>query len=271
MTETQRLEPSNRQYFRPDQVAEMQDEEKRIKATLNGPPHIQASIQDPGHMVRDLKRIARQLEEQAPRPYQMEERDRAVAREQELRDGWLLGMPTQSEMRRNAAGCVDKHRAWTERTNHDVQEWKNIRRRMHATGMIDGPVDARDISNVEMYRPYGGAQEMNLDNPQIEGLIMHVPLAGPTVGKPFTDEKIALLKELAPDLVDKLAVMDAEDRAAIMAILDKPKFVEGPYKTIKREGERWWDVFNGDVRANQIGLSQEDAETLASQKNSEGV
>lgn len=270
MTETARLEPSDRQYYRPDQVAEMQDEEKRITATLNGPPHVQSSIQDPGHMVKDLRRIRRQLEEQAPRPYDVADRDRAVAKEQELREKWLEGMPTHSEMRRNPAGAVDKHRSWDFRTKDFVLEWKNVCRRLHASGMIDGPADARDISNVEMYRPWGGAQEMNLDNPQIDGLVMHMPPGGPTVAKPFTKEKVDQLRELAPDLVDKLAVMDGDQRAAVMAILEsKPPSVEGSYKAVKREGARWWDVSKGDVRANEIGLSQEDAEALATQKNGE--
>jgi hypothetical protein len=76
------------------QVQEANEEKSRLEETLNAPPHIGAQIQNRGDMVRQLRTISRQLDTQMPRAYESDQRDAAVAREKELREKWLAGMPT---------------------------------------------------------------------------------------------------------------------------------------------------------------------------------
>ena len=207
---------STTQLMRQDQVQGQTAEGKRITDMLNDPrPHVQAQVQERGQAINNLQRINKTIQDQMPRAYGPTEIDAAISREGQLREKWMAGMPTDSEMRRNPAGAVDKHRAWEARAKLDVLEWKNIRRRLLAGGNIDAPSDSRDIANIEMFRPVGGAQEMNLHNAQIDGKIMHYPRQGPVVGKPFSDDEISVLREYSPETVSLLCVADTETRDLI--------------------------------------------------------
>jgi hypothetical protein len=208
---------STTQLMRQDQVEGQAAEGKRISEMLNDPrPHVQSQIQERGAALSNLKRINKTIEDQMPRGYGPAEVDAAISREAQLREDWTTGMPTESEMRRNPAGAVDKHRAWEARHKLNILEWKNIRRRLLAGGNIDAPIDARDIANIEMFRPAPGAVgEMNMHNEQISGAITHYPPQGPAVGKPFSDDEIKVLKEYSPDTVKMLCVADAETRDLI--------------------------------------------------------
>jgi hypothetical protein len=207
---------STTQLMRQDQIEGHAAEGRRIADMLNDPrPHVQSQVQDRGHAISNLKRINKAIEDQMPRSYEPHEMDIAIKRESELRKNWLQGMPTSSEMRRNPAGAVDKHRAWEARSKLDVLEWKNIRRRLLAGGNIDAPIDAKDVSNIEMFRPVGGPQEMNLHNAQIDGRDFHYPPQGPAIGKPFSDDEINVLHEYSPETVRLLCVADSETRDLI--------------------------------------------------------
>ena len=131
------FQESTNSLFRPHQVEQTKDEIKRLEGTLNAPPHIAAQIQDRGEMTRQLRSLRRNLDQQAPKPYEISEKDSAVARSEQLKAEILEGMPTQAEMRRNPAGAVDKHRKWEKHNKLKILEWKNIQLRRHAGGDLD--------------------------------------------------------------------------------------------------------------------------------------
>jgi len=203
--------------LRPDQTHEIREEADRIDAMLKAPPHISGQIQDRGQAIRTLRTLNQQLEVGEPREYQPTQMDTMIAREKELREKFVAGMPSQKTMRTNPAGAVDKHRRWEAANKEDILEWKNIRRRLHASGAIDAPIDATDISNIEMYRPTEDG--LNQDNRQIETKDFYIP-HNPQPVTVMDDEKMDVLREYEPGLLDKLALMDPEQRAMVGQLLD---------------------------------------------------
>jgi len=161
--------------LRPRQVAGIQEEVRRLDHMLKQPPHVLEHVDVPAAM-RQLKAQKVQLDECTPRPFVPEERDAAVKEEVELREQIRGGMCTQEEMRRNPAGAVDKHRSWERRAKPLIKRWKNNRLRQHATEMLgDLPADATDVANIEIFRPSGGAQQLNMDHAQIPGKSFYLP------------------------------------------------------------------------------------------------
>lgn len=196
----------------PHQEIEMTEELRRLEIMVDPklPPHIASQIQDRGEIRRQLKRLSHNIENQTPRPYEGEVLDKAIKREEELREQWTQGMPTQAEMRRNPAGAVDKHQAWERRNKQAVLEWKNIRRRMRASGIGTG--SGFDEANIERYRPAGGSQELNLDNAQIPGKAIHIPPNVEIRNVMSDDEREALNAQIA-ELQRQIDEVKAESSA----------------------------------------------------------
>lgn len=186
----ERLEP----YLRPNQVDDLLEERKGIEKTLNAPAYAQSAIADRGAMMRHHRHITHQLTHDSPKPYVEDERDVAVKRVADLEEKIQVGMPTHAEMRRNPHGAVDKHRLWEERNLNRILEWKNVRLRMHASGMIDGPSDARDIANIETMRPTYSPQELAMRGEQIPGKVMSMPRGKIASRNHMSDEDRAALK-----------------------------------------------------------------------------
>lgn len=161
--------------LRPNQVEEMLEDQRNIEATMRAPAHVSSQITDRAAMRRQMQHIKTQLHENAPEPYVGEECDLARVRLAELEEKITAGMPTQAEMRRNPSGAVDKHRGWERRHKMDVLEWKNIRLRMHAAGMLDEIPDAQDVANIERLRPRSSSQELNMHGEQIPGKMIMLP------------------------------------------------------------------------------------------------
>ena len=166
----ERTEP----YLRPHHVDSLLEDKRGIEDTLSN-QFLSNAVQDRGAMMRHHRQITTQLRDDAPKPYVAEEQDVANKRVAELEDLITTGMPTQAEMRRNPSGAVDKHRLWEERNLQNILEWKNVRLRMHASGMIDAPGDARDVANIEMLRPRYSAQEVAMHGEQIVGKTISLP------------------------------------------------------------------------------------------------
>ena len=167
----ERLDP----YLRPHQIEDMIEERSGIEKTLSATASAQNAIVDRGAMMKHHRHLTDQITHHSPKPYVENERDAAVKRAADLEEQMLVGMPTHAEMRRNPHGAVDKHRLWEERNLNRVLEWKNVRLRMHASGMIDGPADARDIANIETIRPTYSAQELAMRGEQIQGKTISMP------------------------------------------------------------------------------------------------
>jgi len=64
--------------------------------------------------------------------------------------------------------------SWEEHNKPKILEWKNIRRRLHASGDNPSP-DVVDISNLEKHRPRTASHELNLDNAVIKRASIHIP------------------------------------------------------------------------------------------------
>ena len=161
-------------YLKPIEVEQKAGELRRLQDSLSAPAHIRNQLQDVGTLVRRRNDIRRNLEENAPKPYETADLDNAVAREKTLLSEILQGMPTQEEMRRAPPGAVDKHMKWEQHNKKRISEWKNIRKCLHVAGNAD-VADAVDTSNLERYRPSGGTSQLNLDNAVIPGKSIHLP------------------------------------------------------------------------------------------------
>lgn len=207
--------------LRPDQVQEFGEEHQRLDYMLKGPAHVQNQVQDRKTMIQQYQRLDKMLSEYAPRAYQVRERDPAVQRERELRDLIVAdGMPTQEEMRRNPPGAVDKHMSWERRNKNRILEWKNIRRRLHATECDGGQVEmARDVANIETFRPAGLTRSMDMAGAQIPGKEFHFPPAGAGPVVMLDDAEMALLRKHRPDLAEQVALMDNDGRAIVKQIV----------------------------------------------------
>ena len=206
---------STKPLMRPRQVEEAKDELRRLDGMMTAAPHIASQIQDIGEIRRQHQNLKRSLDGQAPRVYAEAEIDAACNREAELREAWLEGMPTQKEMRRNASGCKDKHRRWEKRTKEKILEWKNIRLRQHASGLLDELPDASDIASIERFRPDGGSQELNMHNEQIQGRVQYGPAPGAGPAVVFSDAESEAVKALDPELHARMPLMSNETRGLL--------------------------------------------------------
>lgn len=205
--------------LRPTQVAEIKDEQKRLRQMDEAPPHIASAIGNPAEIRRQLRRIDKQLETQAPKAYEKGQMDSAVNRERQLREEILVGMPTQAEMRRNPSGAVDKHRGWETRNKNKILEWKNIKLRLHASGDAPNVIAETDLANFEKFRPVGGAQELNMHNEQIPGTDYHMPPSGVGDSVVFTDEDFEILGRTYPEIVEKMIFANADTRREVKQLI----------------------------------------------------
>ncbi len=206
----------------PRQVVELKDDRAKLEGMLGSAAFIRNQLQDGGANVnKQIKGIDRMLE-QAPQPIPAETLDEAVRAEKSLRESWLEGMPTQAEMRRNPPGAVDKNTSWHKRTKTQVSQWKNLRRRLHASGISKHRLaDEGDISNIEIFRPAGGSAEMNMDNAQIaQTKTIRLPPAGAGLPAVMSDEQAELLKSANPELHGKMALMSNDQRAEVLGLVD---------------------------------------------------
>lgn len=210
----------------PRQVEEMKSLKAQKENLLAQPGYVRQQIADPNAILKDIRDIDRVLDREAPKPYTArEELDGAIKLEGELRGAWLDGMPTQTEMRRNPPGAVDKHRLWERNHKTDVLTWKHVRRRLHASGVSDsGLSDESDVSNVEKFRPTAHSGQMGMDGAQIPQVrtIFQAPVgAAPVVV--FDDGDLVTLSGLYPEMADKLAFLDNDQRAQLKVILDQAR------------------------------------------------
>ncbi len=211
---TEAFQESTKSLFRPHQVEQSKEEIKRLENTLNAPPHIAAQIQDRGEMTRQLRSLRHDLETQAPKPY-LGDLDAAVKRADQLREEIVVGMPTHREMRRNNVGATDKNRKWDRRNKEKVLEWKAIQLRLHAGGHLDELEDSKDVANFERHRPVDASHELNMHGEQIPGAMQFGPAPGSAPSAIFSDDDMALLQSVDPEIASGLAVMSNEDRARV--------------------------------------------------------
>ena len=219
MTEaTQLCDTSN--LLHPRQISEFKEIKAKLEGMLSQPGYVRDQLADGGSAVfEQLKGLDKMLE-QAPKPIPAEQIDDAVKMEVHLREAWLHGMPTQAEMRRNPTGATDKNTAWNDRVKLDVLRWKHLRRRLHASGISEHRLaNESDISNIEMYRPAGGPQELNMHNEQIPGADIYLPPPGVGPVAVMSDDDRETLQTINPELADKMATLSNEDRSQVLELV----------------------------------------------------
>lgn len=203
--------------LRPAQVAENTDEIRRLEDLIRQP-----HTQDRPTAMRQLRALQRTVAELTPQPFQGKEKDAAAARERELREAMLAGMPTKAEMRLNPPGAVGKLQRWTKANAERIQEWKHLQLRLNAGS------DDPDVANFERFRPEGGAQELSLSGSQIARKEFHN--LGTSGVVTLSDEEMNELGKLNPELREKVAFLDNDTRALVREIVrgvlatpDEPK------------------------------------------------
>ncbi len=204
--------------LRPAQLDEMKNQVKIAEAKLSNP-----AIQDKGEARKQLIRTRATLETQTPRPpVDAAEEGRMVAREKQLREEVLAGMPSQEEMRKAPPGAVDKHMGWEKRNKPKILEWKNLRLRL-----MPGE---REAANLERYRP--ASSTLNMDNAVVQGKNIYIPEnVGSTVT--FSDEEMAQLKALKPGLAETVALMTNDQRQVVKDMLELMVGPSTPKKAAK--------------------------------------
>lgn len=200
--------------LRPAQVESMQDEKVTLTKQLQNP-----GIEDKGAVRMQLRNLEKAFVTQAPKAFQGWEVDAAVKEERALREKMIAdGMCSHEEMRKNPPGAVDKHMAWEARNKGNLERWKNIQLRLNA-GNTDG-----SVANFEKHRPR--TSTLNMDGAQIGGLMTFLPPDGAGSAVTFSSAQIEFLRQLAPEMADKLALLSNEQRAEIKKILKSAKPAE---------------------------------------------
>ena len=215
----QEFRETTKPLLRPDQLAEMEDEKRRLQSVLDAPPYIASGV-DRVEVGRQLRNLKKQLETQTPRPYEGGEKDAAVKRETELREEFTRGMPTQAEMRRSPAGAVDKHTQWERRNKAAILEWKNIRRRLFMGGDLSESAGEVDHANIEMYRPRSASHELDMYGEQIVGREYYLPPPGAALPVTMSQEQSDMLLRVDPKLHGKMTTLSNADRAEVLSQVD---------------------------------------------------
>jgi len=193
--------------LRPDQVESAKDEIKNLEEKL-----VNKHIEDKAEVSRQLRRAKKDFENQVPRAPGVDEEGKMVSRSRDLLDEIVKGMPSQEEMRKNPPGAVDKHRAWERRNKLRILEWKNIMLRLTA-----GSGD-RDAANLERHRPR--MSSLNMDNAEIPGKQIYLPETTTGPAAVFSDAQLAVLRQLSPEIADKLASLDNAQRAKVKDVVE---------------------------------------------------
>lgn len=193
--------------LRNDQVDEMLGEKESLQRKMQSP-----HIEDKGTVADQLRRLNNQLESQRPRPYVGQELDTAVRREAELRAQWTQGMLSHEEMRKSPSGAVDRHIAWEKKNLRLIEEWQNIKRRLHAGD------DSRESASIEQHRPT--TSTMNMDGALIHGKQFYFGPINAGIPVTFSDAQIAALKIIVPDLADRLGSLTNRERAQVKDTLE---------------------------------------------------
>lgn len=210
--------------LRHDQVQEMLGEKESLVKKLANP-----RIEDKGTVAEQLRRLEGQLESQRPKEYSSTEIDAAVRREQILREQFTDGMLSQEEMRKNPAGAVGRLLEWERKNIRAIEEWQNIRRRLHVGS------DDPDIASIERYRPVTSTMPMH--DTQIQGKMMFMPPPGVGQATVFSDEQIAMLRALNPQLADQICLLNNVQRMEVKEVLSQAQ-IDGKRGLEKREEKK---------------------------------
>jgi len=156
--------PQSSSYLSNRQVKDLQADIAGLESNLNDP---KARIEDRGEVVKQLGRIKRDLQVQAPPETTPMQRDTLAREERELLEEIKVGMPSFEEMRKCPPGAIGKHMQWEKKNKPKIMRWKNIRK------VLNSENDDVDLSNLEMHRPR--MSTLNMDNAMIAGKDYFLP------------------------------------------------------------------------------------------------
>lgn len=206
--------------LRPHQVQESQEELRRLEQGLAASKQIRGLQFDRPEASKRKVRLTKQLEELTPTAFPVQEKDTAVKRWRQLASSIKEDMPSGEEMRRNPPGARQKQTSWHERHKHEVQEWKNLGLRLRAGGDVPAP-EFKHEDSVEILRGWRGSHDLSMDGAQIPKT-KDIHFGGnPADVVVFSDDEIAALTRINPDLASKLAVLDADARQTIKILLSQ--------------------------------------------------
>ena len=193
--------------LRPDQVESAKDEIKNLESKL-----VNKHIEDKAEVQRQLRRARRDFENQVPKaPENPDEEGRMVKRAKSLLSAIIPGMCSQEEMRKAPPGAIDKHRKWESLNKTRIMEWKHLMLRLTA-----GSGD-REAANLERHRPT--VSTLNMDYAQIQGKQIFLPDSPDGLGVRLTDAQIAGIRELDPDLADRLGSLTNRQREQVKEVV----------------------------------------------------
>jgi|TARA_Y100000310_G_scaffold153951_1_gene153523 hypothetical protein len=212
--------------LRPPQIEERIEERGRLQTQLAPglPRHLQP--QNRGLLRKQLMAVEESLKNFTPRTYAPgDDLDAAVVEERNLRNEIVGEMPTKDEMMRNPAGSVDRHMRWEKKHKNSIMRWKHLRLRLHASD-VDFGLD-RDVANLEVYRPEGGSGELPMHGTTVSRSKDYHFGSGTGTEVVFRDDEIAAIADIAPEVVDRLAIMSNFERQQIRNILDGKPPMDG--------------------------------------------
>jgi len=154
--------------LRHRQRSEMQEERDNLEKQSKNP-----HLQHPGEVVKEMRRLDKQLLTQSPKTLTPIEKDTLSRVQKELTDSIRSGMVSHEDMRRNPPGAVHRHMQWEKANKKKIHLWKNIKIQ------LDPENADPDLSNLEMIRPHvteTGAATFN-PNAQIPGSFAMTPQA----------------------------------------------------------------------------------------------
>lgn len=200
--------------IRPQQADDLKQEHSRLKSMLSAPAWMAPNI-DRKAAGQRLRAVDKTLKEQAPRDLGPN-RDKVLKLADEVLHGTIRpSMLSRAEMRRNPSGAVDafRRREGSPAVKDAILTW---RRALRAAD--PGNADS-DYTNVERYRPEGGAPGASsfMADAQIPGSFAMTPLARENwpLGEPKVDTALKQAKR----------VESAETIAKRQAALDKARQV----------------------------------------------
>ena len=131
-----------KQYLRPYQIDELSEEKRRLEHSLTRP-----DIQDRPSVSTQLRRVTKQLDENAPPDVNGKKKDEVAKRIKDLESEIQVGMLSHEEMRKSPHGAVGRHIAWERANKHKIMEWKNLQL------MLNRGNPDQDVANIDRIRP----------------------------------------------------------------------------------------------------------------------
>ena len=148
--------PTDRTFLSHRERSELSGDAKDLEKTLADPA---AKIEDRQAVIKQLLRVKSDLDSLQPPETTPDQRTALAKEEVELREAWMVGMPSQAEMRRCPAGAIGKHSSWEKRNKDRIRRWKNVMRVLHKGD------DDPDLSNIERFR--GTNSTLGLETAQV--------------------------------------------------------------------------------------------------------